>query len=133
MKSNTKWPGTPAQAKAPPGPGIIRNTESPGCRTRVIVIGSNPGIIVIAGAVDYRWPIDIAADISGGIPYIDHIRRRVINMDILGIINRTGWWYLINPGRCMIRHCPWSGCSRSNVPDSIFYQVKLFVSFNHRL
>jgi hypothetical protein len=89
IKPDMKGARTPAHAKTPPYPWIIGNTESPSRRARVIIIGANPGMIVITGSVDNGWTIDITSCISRGIAHINNIGCRIINIHIFCIVYRA--------------------------------------------
>jgi hypothetical protein len=84
----TEWTPTPAQTKIPATPRVVTDIEAPGAETRVIVIGRYPGPVVPAGTVENGVVVDVTTGITGCVTYIDHVWGAVIDMHILGVINR---------------------------------------------
>lgn len=60
------------------------------------IIRSNPGRITAACSVDNERAVyvAVAANVTGCVTYIDHVRCGIIDIDIFRVINRAGWRHL---------------------------------------
>ena len=79
-----------AEPKAPAIPRVVAHMEAPGGRPGV-VDGSVPSGIVVAGAVDDRAAVDVAAGVTWRITDVDDFGRRVVHVNVLHIVDRTAW------------------------------------------
>jgi hypothetical protein len=96
--------GTPskieAKIHAPARPRIITESKTPGAGPRIIIM-TIPGPVIPTGAIHDRRPVNITAHIPRRIPYINILRCRFIDINILHIVDRArrrNIIYLARPG-----------------------------------
>jgi hypothetical protein len=72
----------------PAMPWIVRHPESPSTGTR-IVTSASPGAISPPCPVNHHFTSAIRRKISSCISHVNHLGRRVIDLNITDIVNRT--------------------------------------------
>ena len=86
--TDTERSPAPAQSEVPAAPGVVADIEAPGAVAGVVIIRRYPGLVVPAGSVNNRVVIDVAAGIARRVTYINHVRRSVVDPDILDVVHR---------------------------------------------
>ena len=98
--------GTKTEAYAPSIPWIVADRKSV-CVMVMVVVASIPWIVIIASTINYGRSIHVRTIVTRGISYINHRRRRLVDIHILGIVLRVFCWYFLYFFRSFIRYYPW--------------------------
>jgi hypothetical protein len=95
---------------------IVTNGNTPSCRSGVIM-HMIPSWIDIAGTVNNCPAVNITADISRCVAYINNFRCMGIDIDIFHMVDRGTWRHSIYHLWYRYAHCPrpqWTICDKPN-------------------
>jgi hypothetical protein len=112
----------PAHSKAPTRPRVVAHAVAPRDGSRIIN-ASEPPAIAPPGSVNHHSVIREGPAVTGQIPHIYKLRRRVVNVNVLRVIGGTTGWNVVDSRGTHVRDTPWSRRRRCHIPDSLFARV----------
>jgi hypothetical protein len=114
--------GIPAHSKTPTRPGVVARAETPGRGPR-IVMPPVPAAITPSRSVVNHAVIRERPAVAWQIADVHNIRSRIVNVNVLRVVNRTAGWNVVDSNRAHVRHRPRSGGRRRHIPDSLLAGV----------